>query len=197
MAVAIDNKSAAIVAKYRTLFDVKEQQLNGQKNHPLQAIRRQAMDRLEDIGFPARKDEDYKYTYVTKIVKEVFAEGKGATIGKNVAEAAGFPEMDAYRLVFVNGVLNTELSDTTNQISGLTISDLKTAYDNAATQSLVEKALTNELGLNAFVALNTAFSQNGVFIHVAKGTIVDKPIHISNIVVSGGEAIMTLSLIHI
>ena len=54
MAVAIDNKSAAIVAKYRTLFDVKEQQLNGQKNHPLQAIRRQAMDRLEDIGFPAR-----------------------------------------------------------------------------------------------------------------------------------------------
>jgi len=191
MAVAIDNKSAAIVAKYRTLFDVKEQQLNGQKNHPLQAIRRQAMDRLEDIGFPARKDEDYKYTYVTKIVKEVFAEGKGATIGKNVAEAAGFPAMDAYRLVFVNGVLNTELSDTTNQITGLTISDLKTAFDNAATQSLVEKALTNELGLNAFVALNTAFSQNGVFIHVAKGTIVDKPIHISNIIVSGGEAIMT------
>ncbi len=191
MAIAIDNKSAAIVAKYRTLFDVKEKQLNGQKNHPLQTIRRQAMDRLEDIGFPARKDEDYKYTYVTKIVKESFAEGKGATIGKNVAEAAGFPELDAYQLVFVNGVLNAELSDTKHLMAGLTISDMKTAYENADTQALVEKALTNELGLNAFVALNTAFAHSGVFIHVAKGTIVDKPIHISNITVSGGAAIMT------
>ena len=77
MAVAIDKKSAEIVAKYRTLFDLKEQQMNGQKGHPLQVIRRQAMSQLEEMGFPARKDEDYKYTYVTKIAKESFAEGKG------------------------------------------------------------------------------------------------------------------------
>ena len=191
MATAIDHKSAEIVAKYRILFDLKEQQLNGQKSHPLQAIRRQAMERLESMGFPARKDEDYKYTNVTKIAKQTFTEGKGAVIGENVIKAASFEGMDAYQLVFVNGVLNKELSNTDKQMEGLTISDLTTAYDNADTQALIENALTNELGLNAFVALNTALSHGGTFIHVAKGTSVDKPIHLTNITISGGTAIMT------
>ena len=191
MATAIDNKSAEIVAKYRILFDLKEQQLNGQKSHPLQAIRRKAIEGLESMGFPARKDEDYKYTYVTKIAKQSFSEGTGSIIGENVVKAASFGDMDAYQLVFVNGVLNQELSNLDNQMDGLIISDLKTAYDNAATKDVVEKALTNELGLNAFVALNTALSHGGTFIHVAKGTAVDKPIHLTNITVSGGSAIMT------
>ncbi len=191
MATAIDNKSAEIVAKYRILFDLKEQQLNGQKSHPLQAIRQQAIERLESMGFPARKDEDYKYTYVTKIAKQSFSEGTGSIIGENVVKAASFGDMDAFQLVFVNGVLNQELSNFDNQMDGLTISDLKTAYDNADTQALVENALTNELGLNAFVALNTALSHGGTFIHVSKGTAVDKPIHLTNITVSGGSAIMT------
>ena len=191
MATAIDNKSAEIVAKYRTLFDLKEQQLNGQKSHPLHAVRRQAMDRLESMGFPARKDEDYKYTYVTKIAKQSFTEGKGAVIGENVVKAASFDGMDAYQLVFVNGVLNRELSNIENPMEGLTISDLKTAYDNAETQVVIENALTSDLGLNAFVALNTALSHGGTFIHVRRGTQVDKPIHLTNITVSGGAAIMT------
>ena len=110
MATAIDKKSAEIVAKYRTLFDLKEQQLNGQKSHPLHAVRRQAMDRLESMGFPARKDEDYKYTYVTKIAKQSFTEGKGAVIGENVVKAASFDGMDAYQLVFVNCLLYTSPS---------------------------------------------------------------------------------------
>ena len=190
MAVAI-HKTAEIVAKYRTLFDLNEQQLNGQKNHPLQAIRRQAMERLESIGFPARKDEDYKYTNVTKIAKQSFNLGKAAVIGDNVAKVAGFADLEAYELVFVNGVLNEALSSFDQLEKGLTISDLKTAYDNADTQAVVENTLTNELGQNAFVALNTAFAQNGTFIHVAKGTIIQKPIHISNITVSGGAAFIT------
>ena len=191
MATAIDHKSAEIVAKYRTLFDIKEQQLNGQKSHPLHAIRRQAMERLESIGFPARKDEDYKYTYVTKIAKQSFAEGKGAIIGENVVKAASFGELDTYQLVFVNGVLNKELSTIDNIIEGLTISNLKKAYDSAEMQTVIENALSSELGLNAFVALNTAFSHGGTFIHVSRGTQVDKPIHLMNITVSGDTAIMT------
>jgi len=149
------------------------------------------MERLESMGFPARKDEDYKYTYVTKIAKQTFSEGKGAIIGENVVKAASFEGMDAYQLVFVNGVLNTELSNIDNQIEGLTISDLKTAYDNTDTHAVIENALTSNLGINAFVALNTALSHGGTFIHVSRGTQVDKPIHLTNITVSGGEAIMT------
>ena len=191
MAVAIDNKTAEIVAKYRTLFDLKAQQLNGQKNHPLQTLRRQAMDRLADIGFPARKDEDYKYTYVTKIAKENYVEGKGAIIGENVLKQASFGALEAYQLVFVNGVLDANLSNIENPVKGLTISTLKAGLDEETTQELIENSLNSEIGLNAFVALNTALVQNGTFIHVAKGTIVDKPIHIMNITVSGGQAIIT------
>jgi len=191
MAVAIDKKSSEIVAKYRRLFDLNEQQLNGQKNHRLHLIKRWAMEKLEEIGFPARKDEDYKYTYVTKIVKESFAEGKGAVIGENVVKAAGFGDMDAYKLVFVNGQYSEEFSNIEQLEEGLFIGNLKTAYDIEVFQPLIESALTSELGMNAFVALNTALAQDGIFIGVAKGTKVNKPIHISNITVSGGAAIMT------
>ena len=90
MATAIDHKSAEIVAKYRILFDLKEQQLNGQKNHRLHLIRRWAMERLESMGFPARKDEDYKYTNVTKIAKQTFTEGKGGSHWRKCSQSGKF-----------------------------------------------------------------------------------------------------------
>lgn len=191
MAIAIDNKTAEIVAKYRRLFDLKEQQMNGQKNHPLQTIRRQAIERLEDIGFPARKDEDYKYTYVTKIVKEQYDVGKAVALSEALIQQASFGDLDTYQLVFVNGIYNEGFSNIQNLPKGLTIRTIKEAYDDEATQSLVTDVLSSELGLNAFVALNTAFAQQGTFVHVAKGTIVDKPILLTNISIAEEIAFMT------
>ncbi|MEM6320014.1 MAG: Fe-S cluster assembly protein SufD [Bacteroidota bacterium] len=190
MAIAIDRKTADLVAKYRTLFDLREQQMNGQRNHPLQAIRRQAMKQLEATGFPHRKDEDYKYTNVSKIVKQSFVEAKGAVIGEAVALRTDFDDLDTYKLVFVNGVLNREFSNFDNLAEGLYIGEMKEAYEISTFQRLIDQHLTSDIGQNAFVAMNTALAQNGMFVGVAKGTVVDKPIHISNIVVTGGQAVM-------
>ena len=123
--------------------------------------------------------------------RENYVEGKGAIIGENVLKQASFGALEAYQLVFVNGVLDANLSNIENPVKGLTISTLKAGLDEETTQELIENSLNSEIGLNAFVALNTALVQNGTFIHVAKGTIVDKPIHIMNITVSGGQAIIT------
>ena len=75
--------------------------------------------------------------------------------------------------------------------SGLVISDTFSAFENEQTGSLIEDALNSELGLNAFVALNIAFAENGIFIHIAKNAVIDKPIHILNITTSGNQAFFT------
>ena len=68
MATAIENKIDPTVERYRKLFDINEQQLNGQKTHPFHQLRQAAMANLEETGFPTRKAEDYKsvsYTHLT------------------------------------------------------------------------------------------------------------------------------------
>jgi Fe-S cluster assembly protein SufD len=191
MAVAIHNKSAEITERYRRLFDIKEQQLNGQKNHALHSIRREAIEQLESVGFPARKDEDYKYTYVTKIAQQEWVEGKGAVVGENVINNCAFCALNAYHLVFVNGVFYKSLSRIEGLAEGLSIQSLKEAYEEEANQTFIKDTLSSQLGSNAFVLLNTAFAQNGIFIKVAKNTVIEKPIHINNITVSGGPGIFT------
>ena len=76
MAILAKNKISEAVERYRTLFDLKEQSLNGQKNHHWQSIRHRAMEQLEAMDFPDRKDEDYKYTNVRKIIKQAYQQAE-------------------------------------------------------------------------------------------------------------------------
>ena len=187
MATAIENKIDPAVERYRQLFDINEQQLNGQKAHPLHQLRKEAMANLEESGFPHRKAEDYKYTRVDKIAKVNYAAAPTATIAQEVVEAIAFEDLEAYQLVFVNGRYNHQLSNIGATQKGLVIGDYKSVYEHKEATGLLEQVLKSEVGKNAFVNLNNAFSENGLFIYVSKNTVVEKPIHISHIIVAEGE----------
>ena len=191
MAVATKTKKEEIINRYRTMFDLNEQQLNGQINHPLHRIRQQAMKHLENIGFPDRKDEDYKYTNVSRIAALPFAEGaQPLALDTAIAQQFRFDQLDAYQLTLVNGILDEQASSIGKLPEGLTISTLQDAYQTFNNQKLIEETLKSELGQNAFVSLNTAFAQNGLLIKVEKNTIVPKPIHISHISTGQAEPVL-------
>ncbi len=191
MSILTENKTSEALARYRTLFNLKEKQLNGQKNRRQHLIRRRAMEQLEATGFPDRKDENYKYTNVRKITKQAYREGKKATIGEKTVKSVAFENLEAYEIVLVNGILDKNLSKISNLEKGLNINNTISAFENKRAGSLIEEALSSELGANAFVALNTAFADNGIFIHITKNAVVNKPIHISNITISETEAFFT------
>ena len=190
-------------------FENFEKSLNGQSQSAVHGVRKNAFDILKGKGFPAQKDEEYKFTNFTKALeKNIDFNSPKATCEINISqvENAKIKDLDAYNLVFVNGEFSNTLSDDI-KISGLEI----TTFDEASKNN--SDALAKYFGSEAsvekdpFIALNTAFSQKGMFITVADNTVIDKPIamhfigdgttdqsvyNIRNIMVVGKSAQVTL-----
>jgi Fe-S cluster assembly protein SufD len=140
------------------------------------AARRQAgAARFEAMGFPTRRDEEWKYTDVRAISQTHFALAENAEFSPAGAAALTLP-IDAYRLTFVDGVFSTALSDLDGLPQGLQILPLS--------QALTEnhEAVGGPLGrltgveFSPFAALNTAFMEEGAVVRLAPGTVVEKPI---------------------
>src|SRR3990172_6673816 len=57
---------------YLAKFNSFENNLNGSKEMPFHQIRKLAISRFSTLGFPAMKDEEWKYTNVEPILKKQF-----------------------------------------------------------------------------------------------------------------------------
>ncbi len=166
------------IVRFKTLFDHFEQQLNGQRKHPIHTIRRVAANQLGNLRFPTRRDEDYKYTSFARLLNQEYSFPQKVEVSQDKIKALQLADLDAYLLVFVNGILDESLSQMGDLAPGLSVKTIDNAITDGASQAFIEAQLAdNAKTENPFVAINTAFAEGGVFIHLAKNTIIDKPIH--------------------
>ncbi len=146
----------------------------------LLARRREALARFQALGFPTKKVEAWKYTDVSPITKSRFqpaARIKGNGLPADRLEPEMFGKFEGTELVFVNG-----RSSRPRIVRGLP----EGVRVRSLTQELLEDPASLEpylgtLGLpdgNPFTELNTAFLQDGGFVHVPKGIAIEKPIHL-------------------
>lgn len=150
-------------------------------------VRQQAAERFKTLGFPTVKHEDWKYTNLQPILNKELALGQTVEMVVNSSDLTGFeiPGMDAYRIVLINGRYDASLSDAI-QVPGITVTDITDVYeDELFTTHFAQYA---DLTDNPFVALNTALVDAGVYIHVAKNTVLDKPIHLLRLVATNEPA---------
>ena len=163
---------------FNTHFEDFEKSLNGLSEKSTHEIRKSALDSLNHIGFPGNKHEEYKYTPLTRQLQKNFRFERFAFTGNLKSEDlkdVPFYNEDAHIVVLENGVVNTELSKI-NGAQGLEIMPLKEAFKQN------NEALANNFGKHlfaekdAFAALNTAFAENGAYIHIKRNTSVAKPI---------------------
>ena len=171
--------AVATIEHYRSALDA--QALPGADNAWLNERRRKAWDVFEQLGFPggpAAKHEDWKYTRVKAVESTLFVAPEAPQITREELDAASIPNLDAYRLVFVNGQFDPDLSD---QLPGnVVITHLAAGLDCRLAE--VCEVLKTHLGevadmdANGFVALNTASAADGAYIHAPRGEQVDKPI---------------------
>src|SRR5262249_10843477 len=84
----------------------------------------------------------------------------------------------ACRLVFVDGHFVRELSSVESLPEKVKAGGL--AETIAEHPDLIEPYLGLYLNIqrDAFSALNTAFAQDGAFVHIPRGVVIDKPIHV-------------------
>jgi len=57
---------------YRSQFDSFEQRLNGGKSTAVHPLRIEALNRFEQLEFPTLKDEEWKYTNISPLLKHNF-----------------------------------------------------------------------------------------------------------------------------
>lgn len=143
--------------------------------------RRAGIDSFARLGFPTVKNEEWKYTNVAPIAKQVFTRGMLDDI--NVALAAKsiplYAESVGCRLVFLNGIFLAEASDVSAVPAGIRVGNLASVLTDDAPEAVRSHlARHTNIETNAFSALNTAFFHDGAFIQVAKNTLVEKPIHL-------------------
>lgn len=191
MTPTIQDKFADVKNWFSKLFETYENNLNGQKNQTIFDIRKTAINRLPSLNFPTRRDEDWKYTSVNKVLKPQYTEGTPVAISE--AQIAPFliENLEVNLLVFVNGWLDEKLSHVQEE-DGLTIIDIPSALANENFKSIVESYLTNfaEKDENPFLALNTAFARSGQFIHIAANRVIEKPVHFLYLAAPGESEMM-------
>jgi len=141
--------------------------------------RTQAFNRFEKVGFPTKKEEDWKYTSLKPILNtdyNLFPEIENDIELKDVKRYF-IHEIDSYKVVFIDGVYSSFLSETTHE--GCDICLLSSAIKKPKYKMVIDHYFNTitDKGEN-LTALNTAFTQEGVYINIPKNTILPKPIQV-------------------
>jgi Fe-S cluster assembly protein SufD len=133
-------------------------------------VRREAMDAFQAQGLPSRRVEAFKYTDLRERMKDAWARaGAQAPVARAAIDAGLGPlaSLDAFRIVFVDGVFRPELSD----LAGLTAAGgeaMPLAPLLAKAPSWLEgKFAAGRLGApDALTLLNTAFMSDGLMLKI-------------------------------
>ncbi len=177
---------------YRSAFARLEAESNPVGGSALIALRTKAMARFAELGFPTLRHEDWRYTNVARIAKTAFrsAVDRGVDLDERAIAAETFPEGQFHRLVFVNGFFARDLSSPQGLPKGVQIATLAETLDE--NPSWVETHLARYASYqdHAFTALNTALMEDGAFVYVPKGVVVEQPIHLLYVTMPGVEPVV-------
>ena len=171
-----------------TQFELKAAAMS--ESDSIKAHRKKAIDNFDILALPNKKQEEWKYSNAEALFKEEFALAPVATIAEEELEKLLIPNLDANRSIIING----SYSETLSQINALPAGVIITSFSKAmkAYPTLVEQHFANyaDYGVDAFTALNTAFATDGLFIYIPSHTLLEKPLHLINIVTSAKNALV-------
>jgi len=143
----------------------------------LRKLRESAFARFCEVGFPTTHDEDWRFTNVSEIAKTRFELARDAKVSRGELEQFGVAGLGC-QLVFVNGRFSQELSSIGDVPAGITVTSL--AEEISSTSSELQPHLGRYLNIqrDAFAALNTAFAEDGAYVHVRRGVVTKEPIYL-------------------
>src|SRR6266446_301177 len=162
-------------------------------------VRRQAFEAFERSGLPHRRIEEWKYTDLRALMREVLplAPAPDAAALTRAAAAVKLQAIEGVRrLVLVDGVFAPKLSELDGLEKGLTIRALREVLE-AGDAALQEQLFTLE-NTNPMIALNSAMMTDGVVIEIANGVALKLPLHIIHVASGSAPAAMyTRSLLRL
>ncbi len=155
-------------------------------------LRQEAFARFVEAGFPTTHDEDWRFTNVAAIAQTEFQPAPQAQVSEGDLQVLGAAGL-ACRLVFVNGRFVPELSRIPELPKGVRLGGL--AQELTTNAAAVERHLGGYLNFrrDSFAALNTAFIEDGAYVYIPRGSVVEPPIYLLFVTVSG-DAVAPLAV---
>jgi Fe-S cluster assembly protein SufD len=140
--------------------------------------RERAMAAFAAQGFPTTRDEEWRFTPVTPIAETAFVPGELLHVPPGDVAKWTFGADTAAELVFVNGIFVPALSRIADLPPGLEVGTLSLVLGAGGT--VVEPHLTKVAPFSGspFTALNSAFFEDGAFLHVRRNAVIEQPVHV-------------------
>jgi Fe-S cluster assembly protein SufD len=180
------------IERYQTHFLAFERTLNGASKTSLHELRREAMGKLSDVGFPTTRHEEWKFTNISPITKVDFTpvlryDGHGI----EAKQLRPFSFGTHHQLVFVDGHFSASLSTLGTLPAGVYCGSLASAVKESDERLLQFLGRQVSVDATPFVSLNTAFLNDGAFLYVPDGVVLEDSIHLLFVASGTGEVLST------
>lgn len=161
-------------------------------DHPVHEVRSEAIKNFEAKGFPSKKEEAWKYTSLNSLQKVDFSifPKEETTLEYKDVKKYFLHEIDTYKIVFVDGVYSSYLSETTHD--GVDVCLMSSAFSKPMFRQVIEVYFNKVANKDeSLTSLNTAFCKEGAYIYIPKNKMPKKPIQILHLA-TGNEAALML-----
>jgi len=147
----------------------------------INALRAEAVNRLDVLKLPTLRDEEWRFTDISRLTKLSFSPALGATCLETADIAQFHIEEASTRLVFVDGFHAPQLSSAascSNGDSGVVVSNLPKVL--ATHGAAIEAHLGRHAAFrdDVFAALNTAFLHDAAVIMAPRNVALAAPVHL-------------------
>lgn len=166
--------------QYLIEFDRLEKSLNGMASSPIHQLRKEAIARFSQLGFPTTKQEEWRFTNVTPVARTPFEQVLRYDVCGVTSEMVSRHSLGnsvAGLLVFINGHWSREHSRLPRLPHGVVVESMASAMRTKG--PLVSSYLSRYVRFaeHSFAALNTAFMQDGLFVYLPDGVVLEQPLH--------------------
>ncbi|HUN99244.1 MAG TPA: Fe-S cluster assembly protein SufD [Bradyrhizobium sp.] len=157
-------------------------------------VRRQAFEAYERIGLPHRRIEDWKYTDLRMLMREVLplaSTPDAAAIERARSALKSHAVEGASKLVLVDGVFVSALSDVAGLEAGVSVRSLRDILDDNGNDIRADLLVTKQT--DPMVSLNAALATDGVVLGIADGALLSRPVQIIHVATTPSASAFTRS----
>ncbi|MGL5165894.1 MAG: Fe-S cluster assembly protein SufD [Afipia sp.] len=166
---------------------------------PVAELRQKAFDDFARLGLPHRRIEEWKYTDLRALLREIapLAPAPDQAALARAAKAVKSLGIDGtQKLVLVDGIFTPQLSDMASLEAGVHVRALREILEDSGNKARAD-LLRTSVASDAMISLNAALATDGVVIDVAEGIALTKPLHIVHVATNSGTSLATRSLLKV
>ncbi len=183
---------------YRQTFERVHDNLPGAGVPWIARLRSDAMAAFEQQGFPDTRVEAWKYTDLRTLNRHLYTPlPDAAEMIEPALEPWLFGGAPMHRLVFVDGRFAPHLCPFRPLLRGVTLTNLAAALEHEPHEVRPVLEHLPAADRPGFDAMNTAFLQDGAWVRLEPGVVVEQPLHLLFINTGRTEGMTTVrNLIH-